>query len=179
MIDLQTIGVLMTGVSVTAAAIYYIFTLRINMKSQQQNVETRQAQLFMGIYHELMSPTYSDMEHDLMDIKMDNMEDFENMYRNKNHYRAVNSQGLVLEGIGVLVKENLIDVRLPSLLISSSIISYWNKFGPMIKEARNQYNSPRMMIEVEGLYDRVCKYAVDHPELLISTESLLYNEPSH
>ncbi len=39
----------------TVAAVYYMFTLRINMKTQQlalkaqeQNLETRQAELFMG-----------------------------------------------------------------------------------------------------------------------------------
>ncbi len=52
----------MTGVSVTVAAVYYMFTLRINMKTQQlalkaqeQNLETRQAQLFMGIYDKFCS----------------------------------------------------------------------------------------------------------------------------
>ncbi len=63
MVDAQTIGVLVTATSVTIAAIYYIFTLRINrntqelaLKAQQQNLETRQAQLFMPIY----STFYSD-----------------------------------------------------------------------------------------------------------------------
>jgi hypothetical protein len=62
MVDVQTIGVLVTAASVSVAAIYYMFTLRINMKnqelnlkSQQQADETRQAQLFMQVfsrYHE-------------------------------------------------------------------------------------------------------------------------------
>jgi hypothetical protein len=52
MIDAQTVGVLATAASVTVAAVYYIFTLRINMKTQelalknqQQTLETRQAQM--------------------------------------------------------------------------------------------------------------------------------------
>jgi hypothetical protein len=35
MVDLQTVGILMTGVSVTVAVIYYMFTLRINMNTRQ------------------------------------------------------------------------------------------------------------------------------------------------
>jgi len=78
MVDVQSIGVLVTAASVSVAAIYYAFTLRINMKNQelslkaleqsakaqelnlktqelalktqQQNLETRQAQLFMQIF---------------------------------------------------------------------------------------------------------------------------------
>jgi len=78
MVDAQTIGVLVTAASVSVAAIYYAFTLRISMKNQelslkaleqsakaqelnlktqelalktqQQNLETRQAQLFMQIF---------------------------------------------------------------------------------------------------------------------------------
>jgi hypothetical protein len=52
MVDVQTIGVLVTAANVTVAAIYYIFTLRMNMrtqelslKAQQQNLETARAWL--------------------------------------------------------------------------------------------------------------------------------------
>ncbi|MGD0805252.1 MAG: hypothetical protein ABSA11_14405 [Candidatus Bathyarchaeia archaeon] len=35
MVDAQTIGILVTAVSVTVAVVYYIFTLRINMRTQE------------------------------------------------------------------------------------------------------------------------------------------------
>ena len=35
MVDAQTIGVLVAAVSVSVAAIYYMFTLRINMRTQE------------------------------------------------------------------------------------------------------------------------------------------------
>jgi hypothetical protein len=55
LVDVQTVGVLVTAASVSVAAIYYIFTLRTNQKNLKMNLETRQAQLFMQMYttHEL------------------------------------------------------------------------------------------------------------------------------
>jgi hypothetical protein len=35
LVDVQTIGVLVTATSLTVAAIYYMFTLRINMKARK------------------------------------------------------------------------------------------------------------------------------------------------
>lgn len=47
---LQTIGILLTAVTVSIAAIYYTMTLRYAKRSQELQLETRQAQLFMPIY---------------------------------------------------------------------------------------------------------------------------------
>jgi len=60
MVDIQTVGVLITAASVTVAAIYYMFTLRINQKNVKTTLETRQAQLFMGIYDKFSSKEFSD-----------------------------------------------------------------------------------------------------------------------
>ena len=57
MVDVQTLTTMFSRTGVGVAAIYYMFTLRINMKTQQlatrsqeQKLETRQAQLFMQFY---------------------------------------------------------------------------------------------------------------------------------
>jgi hypothetical protein len=55
---LQTIGILMTGVSLTIAAAYYTLTLRNTQKNQQLQLETRQAQLYMGLVN-----TFNSYEH--------------------------------------------------------------------------------------------------------------------
>jgi endonuclease IV len=55
MVDAQTVGVLVTAASLTVAAIYYIFTLRINMKTQQQTLETRQSQFLMHLFDKMMT----------------------------------------------------------------------------------------------------------------------------
>jgi hypothetical protein len=63
MVDAQTIGVLMTAASVTVAAVYYMFTLRMNMrtqelalKAQQQNLETRR----IGLVDNIITRTWDE-----------------------------------------------------------------------------------------------------------------------
>jgi hypothetical protein len=70
MVDAQTIGVLVTAASVTVAAIYYIFTLRINMKTQeftlkarQQNLETRQARTSIRLNEPASENNVGDLLH--------------------------------------------------------------------------------------------------------------------
>jgi len=63
LVDAQTIGVLVTAASVTVAAVYYVFTLRINsrtqelaLKAQQQNLETRR----IGLVDNIITRTYDE-----------------------------------------------------------------------------------------------------------------------
>ena len=63
-------------------------------------------------------------------------EDFEewmNKYGPENHeeYAKWYSVGSYLEGIGVLVKRNLIDIDLVDDLLEGVIIDYWNKNEPI------------------------------------------------
>jgi hypothetical protein len=65
--DLQTVTVLITGISVIIAAVNSIFSSRraeeqraLTLKTQQQALETRQAQLFMQIYNRWSTKEFAD-----------------------------------------------------------------------------------------------------------------------
>jgi len=149
------------GLSVGVAAIYYIITLRNNNK-------TRQAQLFMGIYQQMMSPQFAEAERILSDAQFTNWEEFRKLNMDKEFGRAYSTISYWLEGIGVLVKENLVDVRLPVLLYSGMINWYWEKYGPMTLISRKEMGWPRAMVEAEYLVGRVKEYSKRHPELGIT-----------
>jgi hypothetical protein len=72
-----------------------------------------------------------------------------------------------LKGIGVLVREDLVDVRLVSQLMSGQINWWWGKYGQGILQCRRDLSWPRYCIDIEYLYDRVNEYGVAHPELQI------------
>jgi hypothetical protein len=178
MVDLQTIGVLMTGVSVTFAAAYYIFTLRINMKTQQlalktqeQNQLTRQAQLFMGINQFSYSNDWFSSYTKLLTMNLKTVEDFDTMYHDPDQVRAFHMVGGWLEGIGVLVKESLVDVRFVALLMSGVTQWYWSSYGDFILKVREERNFPRYMIEAEYLAKAVREYGEKHPDLGVEPES--------
>ena len=69
------------------------------------------------------------------------------------------------EGLGVLVKEGYIDIRLVALLMTGRIRVFWEKFEPIIDELREFHNYPRWMSETEYLYNELMKYLDEHPEL--------------
>ena len=48
MVTVETISIVFTGLSISLAAFYYISTLRNAQRTQQMQLETRQAQLFMS-----------------------------------------------------------------------------------------------------------------------------------
>lgn len=82
-------------------------------------------------------------------------------------YDGFTSIALFFEGIGVLVRENLVDVRLVSLLISGAVTGWWENWGPYIVQARAERGFPRWCIEVEYLNDWIREYGREHPELQI------------
>jgi hypothetical protein len=175
---LQSISYMAGALGVCIAAIFYVLNLRVSqrnqelmLKAQQQTLETRQAQLFMGIYQSLISSYLSEAEYQHFNIECRDVNDWNKIMSDKEQYKVWNSYGAFLEGIGVLVHENLIDVRLPAMLCSGTINWYWEKFGPGIKQVREALHFPRIMIEFEYLYGKVNEYAKLHPELMISAPS--------
>ncbi len=127
----------MTGVSVMVAAVYYMFTLRINMrtqqlalKSQEQNLDTRQAQLFMQLYSIYESKDflkdYTDMwRYDYTDIN-DWMQKYHPL-KNPEAYASFMRVGRFYEGVGLLVEKKLISMDLVTELMREAIIFNWDR----------------------------------------------------
>ena len=69
------------------------------------------------------------------------------------------------EGLGVLVRENLIDMRIIALTMSSDIVIYWEKMKPVVGDFRREWNSARLVDQSEFLYNELMKYMGEHPEL--------------
>jgi len=62
---------------------------------------------------------------------------------------------LYFEGVGVLVRKQLIDIDHVARLISGMILSWWEKYEAGFKAIREHYDYPRAMIEAEFLYNSV------------------------
>ena len=80
-----------------------------------------------------------------------------------------------MEGLGVLVKEGYIDIRLIALMMSGDVLNAWEKIQPMAYEMRKRSDYPRFLIEYEYLYNTLIEYAKQHPELQIKTP-IPYND---
>jgi hypothetical protein len=179
LVVLQSASYIAGAMGVAIAAIFYVLNLRINqrnqelsLRNQQQNLETRQAQLFMGIYQSFYSKELLDLEPILDKIKFETAEDYAELQKKGGReYKAFGAFGGYYEGLGVLVRENLVDIRLVSQLMSGNIIWFWERFEHGWRESRRVLNWPRMCVEVEYLYDRIIDYGKEHPELQIASPS--------
>ncbi len=69
------------------------------------------------------------------------------------------------EGLGVFVREGLVDIRLVALLMTGYTKVFFEKIAPYLEEVRVIYGMPRMLSETEYLYHRLMKYLEEHPEI--------------
>ena len=138
-------------------------TQELALKAQQQNLDTRQAQLFMGFYDKLSSSEFNVNLLAIQDWKVESLDDFMKMWTDVEKNRVWSSVFGVYEGIGVLVHEGLIDVRIVARYVGRMRYD-WEQWGPFILEARVLRKRPRMYIETEYLYERLMEFGRRNPD---------------
>jgi hypothetical protein len=157
----------LTGIGLIVAIIYYTLTLRNSNKTQQLQLETRQAQLFMQIYNNWYSLELSRQYEKVMNWEWIDYEDFDkNIGSDIENVIALRMVGRFFEGIGLYVKRGLIDVSLVDDLMSGAYVRFWLKFQPIFAELRIRQNFPQMLEWIEYLYNELKPIVeTQHPEL--------------
>ena len=163
--QLQTVSYIAGALGVCVAAFYYVMTLRSQQSSMKTNIETRQAQLFMSTFQSTYSKEWQRAQRKVYKLQLTEVSDFDKIDEDEDLSEAFYIIASYFEGIGVLVKENLIDIRLVSELISGVILRWWAKFGPGVIKCREAWGFPRYCVEIEYLAERVTEYGREHPEL--------------
>ena len=163
--EIQAAYYMVAATGVLVAAIYYIYNMRITqrnsalaLKSQEQTLETRQAQLFMPIYSTFYSDEFLKANSEIMTWSYDNYDDYTSKYGYASNHEASMLQSkvnLYLEGIGVLVKRGLIDPSLVDDLMSSVVIRYWEKYRQYVYDYRARLDLPQFSEYAEYLYSQI------------------------
>jgi hypothetical protein len=157
---LQTIA-LIVGIA------YYLIIMRnsqrnqaLALRAQEQALETRQAQLFMSIYTRANEVEFWKNFIEIQQWEWESFEEYNEKYEVPTEMRAMfNSVGTFFEGMGVMIKRNLIDVTVVDDLLSGPILSLWQKFEPIILEERRRRNMPTIWEWFGYLYEEVRKVA--------------------
>ena len=168
MADAQTISIVFAGLSIGIAAIYYALTIRntqrnqeLALKAQEQALETRQAQLFMSIYNRFHEVEFWKNLGEIRKWEWESIEEYhEKYYSHPELIAKWNAVGSYFEGMGVMVKRNLIDVTVVDDLMSGPLMSIWQKWEPTILEERRRRNMPTIWEWYEYLYEEVRKVSV-------------------
>jgi hypothetical protein len=158
---LQSVSYIAGALGVCVAAVYYVLNMRTTL-------QTRQAQLFMQIYSKWAEEEWATKYNLTTGEKLwDSYDDFkDDLLNNPEQLKKFQSLMRFYEGLGVLVKENLIHIRLVALSMAGDTTRYWEQTGPMILKMRAEFNYPRLQSETEFLYGRLKEYLRSHPELV-------------
>jgi len=157
---LQTIGILLTALTVSIAAIYYTLTLRYTRRNQELQLETRQAQLFMQIYNRFQEVEFRNNFNDVLTREWEDYDDYVRKYgrfTNPTAQAIAASIGLFFDGIGVLLKKGLLDVDIVGELMSTPVRLYWDKMNPVWAGMRERMKRESVMDNVEYLYNEILK----------------------
>jgi hypothetical protein len=171
MVSFEIIALVLTGVGIMASIIYYANILQNANQTQKMQLETRQTQLFMYLYDKFCSESFKRSYYEIMRWEWTDYHEYAKKYgpdTNPEKNLTRGNVGSFFEGLGVLIKNKQISPELVDDLISQHIITYWEKFGPIMKEARIRLNYPHAAEWVEYLYNQIKPIYIDqHPELAI------------
>lgn len=137
--------------ALAAAISYYIVISRSSNK-------TRKAQLFMQLYARFHDEEFLKKNIDIMNLEWEDFEDYWKKYGmsvNPEATSMIHSVGNYFEGIGVLVKEKMIDIKLVDDLMTGLVMRYWEKMEPIIKQQRIVFNWPEAYEWTEYLYNKI------------------------
>lgn len=151
MASFEFLAIILTGLGLTASIIYYASILRNANKTQQLQLETRQAQLFMQVYDRWNSSEFINFWFKFSSTDLDKYE----FGTDKELDVAFRAIGRFMEGIGVLVKRKLIDVEFVDDLMSGNIIEFWESSKEWLIDFRTQTNYPQYGEWVEYLYNQI------------------------
>ncbi len=146
--DIQTLSLLVTSASVTAAAAYYIVSIRTTNK-------TRQAQLLMQIYSIYTTENFHSDFTKIRTWDFQGYDDFMVKYGDSETIAFVNHLVAYLEGVGTLVYRGFINPVYIDDLMSNYVFTIWEKLRPLILEAREKRKQPEIFDKTEYLYNRL------------------------
>jgi len=145
MVDAQTISIVFAGLSIAASIAYYASVLRNANKTQQQALETRQAQLFMQSYRETSTAELQTLAFKIMKWEWTDYADFKEKYvEDPTKFGEWASLMIYLNGLGIMLEEKYIDSELLFKMDQDGTapLRWWFKFESVIKEMRTVENNP-------------------------------------
>jgi hypothetical protein len=147
MYDISSIATIVTTVSIVIGVIFTLMELR------HLNV-TRKTEIIMKIYEKFGSREIVEAILKVGNAKFVDMAD----YRNKYGFTEVTELAVLFEGIGVLLEQNLIDIKMVDRLFGPTLDSLWERMMPVLYGMRKGLNEPFFFSHYEYLIKRLSEY---------------------
>ena len=152
MIDIPTISAIVVAASV-------VLGLGFTMLELRHLAQTRRTDVIMRIYDRFGSKEMVEAMNSVGQLRSQTPE-----FPPTGGLTGVTQVAVIFEGLGVLLEQNLIDIKLVNSLFGSSLVSLWEPIQPMIQGMRKALNEPFFFSHFEYLYNRLSAYRREHPE---------------
>jgi hypothetical protein len=147
MLDISTIATVVATASVVVGVIFTVLELRHMTK-------TRQTDLIMRIYENVSSKEATELLFRVGASKFTSFEDYAKKYGLTDAAEAIG----IFERVGLLLEQNLIDIRLVDRLFGGMIATMWEKLEPVVHGMRKALRQPYLAMHFEYLYHRMRVY---------------------
>ena len=138
----QTVGILV-------AIAYYITIMRSSQKTQQLQLETRKAQLYMQLFMRITSEEFTKKALDLLRIEIGNVDEFFKKYilgPDPSMHAKLFSMFWHIDGLGYMMSQELIDPEMVYNLGGGfAQVWHWKKWEPVIMRFRKRRGDPEFM----------------------------------
>jgi hypothetical protein len=171
---IEYLPLVLTGVGIIVSILYYTSVLRnanktreLQLQAQEQALETRQAQMFLQMLNRWRDEVADLDVWPIIRYKIHNAEEYLERQQNDEDFRKVIAAFIgFYEGLGVVVKEGYLSVRMVALMWAGMTRTFWeNILEDTVSDLRIHYGLPRMFSETEYVCREVLKYMEEHPEL--------------
>ena len=150
---IETVALVLTGLSITASIVYYAMVLRNTSKARQRDLIIQR--------YQAMSIEYMKIYREVSNYEFKNWEEWQEKYGRWDNPDADAKWlyiMLVFNMAGIILKENLGEADLIFQLYNESVvIQLWEQFRDIVKEVRKAVQNPLFLEPFENLYTEAKK----------------------
>jgi len=156
MVDITEISAMVAAAGVMVGVVYYILDMRHQSKVRETDVIIRMNPSFNLSLIEWQQASFK-----VANLQFKDYDDFVRKYGSISTQTptimAIHTVANFYEGIGFLLKRNLVGIDYVSDCYGPSVVLVWEKLKPVIEGSRKQYNIPTAYGPFEYLYNKIKK----------------------
>ena len=151
MVDRPTVASIVTTVSIVVGVAFTILEIR-------HLARTRKTEVIMKIYDRFGTREIVEAINRVGNAKFENIAD----YSKKYGFTDVTQIAELFEGIGVLLEQNLIDIKMADSLFGPTINLLWVRMKPVLYAMREGLKEPFFFSHYEYLINRLNSFRESH-----------------
>jgi hypothetical protein len=143
-LDIPTISGLVATASIIVGVVFTLLEIRHFNK-------TRKTEIIMKIYEKFGSKEIVEAMNRVGASKFESFND----YSKKYGLTDITEIAVLFDGIGVLLEQNLIDIKMVDQLFGTTIYLLWSRIDPVIHAMREGLNEPSFFAHFENLINKL------------------------